>query len=188
MIAQLIIKCCWFRQNAKGAKEMKKILMTGFCGTSSEMLVKKAACKSLILPNDKVLDSWILLAELERQDYNYIFSFGQKPNIRDKIYIETTARNGKECLHTDFAYDKLRDTFEKENITVRISSYAGTSFCNALYWSALEYIRDKGLDVKIVFLHIPFWKNMTSSEVFCERILKGIENYCRAMQIAGIYP
>lgn len=161
---------------------MQKILMTGFYGTSSEVIVKKADCKSLVLPNDKVLDAQLLLAELDRHIYNYIFSFGQKPNIKDKIYIETTARNGSRSLHADFAYDKLQEAFEAEKIMARISDHAGTSFCNALYWNVLEYIRTQELETKIVFLHIPFCKNMTASEDFCERIRKGIENYCRKVQ------
>lgn len=57
------------------------ILLTGFCGTSSELLVKKANHKSLILPNDKILDSQILLEEISLQRYDYILSFGQKSNI-----------------------------------------------------------------------------------------------------------
>lgn len=153
---------------------MENILMTGFCGTSSELLVKKADCKSLILPNDKVLDSQILLAELVRQNYEYIFSFGQKPNIRDKVYLETTARNGSKCIQTDFAYDKLQDIFKAEKIYVRISDHAGTSFCNALYWNGLEYIHNQGLKTKMIFLHIPFSGNITAVGDFFDRILKGI--------------
>lgn len=133
--------------------------------------------KSLILPNDKVLDSKILLTEANRHAYKYIFSFGQKPNIKDKVYIETTARNGSRSFHTDFAYDKLREALEAEKIMVRISDNAGTSFCNALYWNALEYIRNQGLETKIVFLHIPFCKNMTAPGDFCEKIRKGIGNF-----------
>lgn len=162
---------------------MKKILMTGFRGTSSELLVKKAVCKSLVFPNDKVLDSQILLAEIDRHDYKYIFSFGQKPNIKDKVYIETTARNGNISSHTDFAYDKLQKALEMENIMVRISDNAGTSFCNTLYWNALEYIRVQESETKIIFLYIPFYKNMTTPEDFCERIQKGIETFCCTMQI-----
>ncbi|MDE7351611.1 MAG: hypothetical protein K2O06_00965 [Acetatifactor sp.] len=157
---------------------MKEILLTGFRGTSSEWLVKKADCKSLILPNDKILDAQILLSEIYLHDYKYIFSFGQKPNIRDKVYIETAARKGSRCLHTDFAYGKLQDTLRAENIIVHISDHAGTSFCNALYWNVLEYIHNRERKTKIIFLHIPFCKNMTSSEDFCERILKGIKKYC----------
>lgn len=159
---------------------MKKILMTGFGGTSSEILVKRAACKFLVFPNDKVLDAQILLTELERHDYKYIFSFGQKPAVKDKVYIETTARNGSRYIHTDFTYDKLQDALRTENVEVHISDYAGTSFCNALYWNVLECIREQELETKMVFLHIPFWKNMRAPEDFCERIRTGIENYCRA--------
>lgn len=156
---------------------MNEILLTGFCGTFSEVLVKMADCKLLILPNDKLLDSQILLAEIDRQSYKYIFSFGQKPNIKNKIYIETAARNGSECLHTDFAYDRLQDSLEAENLTVRISNYAGTSFCNALYWNVLEYIHSRELKTKMIFLHMPFRKNMTAAEDFCKRILNGVNRW-----------
>lgn len=161
-----------------GAKFMKEILLTGFCGTSSELIVNKAACKSPVLPNDKVLDSQIFLVQLGRHDYRYIFSFGQKPNIKDKVYIETTARNGSRSFYTDFVYDKLQEALKGEKISVRISDNVGTSFCNTLYRNVLEYICDKILETKMLFLHVPFCMNMTSPEDFCERIWKGIENCC----------
>lgn len=43
------------------------ILVTGFCGTSSETLVKKSKYKSLLLPNDKHVDSQIFLEEIMRE-------------------------------------------------------------------------------------------------------------------------
>lgn len=156
---------------------MTGIVLTGFRGTSSELLVKKSDCKWLILPNDKVLDTQIFLSEVERQDYEYIFSFGQKPNIRDKVYIETAARNGNRCHHTDFAYEKLKDALEAENIAVRISDNAGTSFCNALYWNVLDYFHNREQKTKIIFLHIPFCKNITKTEDFCKSILKVISDF-----------
>lgn len=152
------------------------ILLTGFGGTSSEELVKRADCRTLMLPNDKVLDSRLVLAELDRHSYAYIFSFGQKPNIRDKVYLETVARNGSECIHTDFAYCKLQKALKAEHIAVQISDHAGTSFCNALYWNVLEYIRDKGLKTRMIFLHIPFFQNMTAAGEFMEKIRKAIGN------------
>lgn len=155
------------------------VLLTGFRGTASELLVKRADCKSLILPNDKGLDGQILLAELERQDYGYVFSFGQKPNIRDKVYLETTARNGDSCFHTDFAHGKLQAALRAQGVTVRISDFAGTSFCNALYWNGLEYLRNRELSTKMLFVHIPFLRNVTAVEDFFERILKGIAGYAQ---------
>ena len=147
------------------------ILLTGFRGTSSELLVKKANYKSLILPNDKIIDSNILLGEISLQEYDIIFSFGQKPGIKDKIYIETTARNVDACINTNFQYDKLKDILELNNIPVRSSSNAGTSFCNALYWNGLSYIYNQCLDTKMIFLHIPFYKNIVDPELFFKRIL-----------------
>lgn len=152
------------------------ILLTGFCGTSSEILVKKANYKSLILPNDKIIDSQILLREISLQKYDYVLSFGQKPNIKDKIYFETTARNADNCINTNFEYTKLKSALESNNIPVRISGNAGTSFCNALYWNGLRYIYSECLDTKMIFLHIPFCKNITDSEWFFSRIMTAIEN------------
>lgn len=100
------------------------------------------------------------------------------PNIKDKVYIETTARNGSRSFYTDFVYDKLQEALKGEKISVRISDNVGTSFCNTLYRNVLEYICDKILETKMLFLHVPFCMNMTSPEDFCERIWKGIENCC----------
>lgn len=151
------------------------ILLTGFGGTSSELLVKKASHKSLILPSNKIVDSQLLIEEIRLRKYDYIFSFGQKPNIKDKLYIETTAKNMAKRLDTNLEYDKLKNSFEKNRLSVHISDNAGTSFCNALYWNGLNYIYNKGIDTRMIFIHIPFCKNITDSERFYNRILTGIE-------------
>jgi len=158
----------------KGIIMAINILLTGFCGTSSEPLVKQADDRSLILPNDKRMDSEILVEEISLQAYDYIFSFGQKPNIKNKIYLETTARNKESCINTNLEYNKLKSALESNNIPVQLSNHAGTSFCNALYWSGLNYIYSHKLDTKMVFLHIPFCKNITDPRVFFHQILTAI--------------
>lgn len=154
------------------------LLLTGFYGTSSELLVRKANHKSLLLPSDKVIDSQILLSELRQQTYDYILSFGQKPNIKDKIYLETTARNANNCIQTNFQYCKLKNALESENIPVRTSDHAGTSFCNALYWNGLNYICNKKSNTKMIFVHIPFCKNIADCEMFFDRIITAIHSFC----------
>lgn len=151
------------------------ILLTGFGGTSSELLVKKASYKSLILPSNKIVDSQLLIEEIRLRKYDYVISFGQKPNIKEKLYIETTARNMAKRLDTNLEYDKLKSAFENNKLSVHISDNAGTSFCNALYWNGLNYIYNTGIDTKMIFIHIPFCKNITDSEGFFNRILTGIE-------------
>ncbi len=154
-----------------------QILLTAFRGTSSELLVKAANYKSLLLPNDKVMDSRLLLQEIGAQSYDYIVSFGQKPNIKDKVYLELTARNAGGEQDTNFEYDRLKRALEANTIPVRISHRAGTSFCNALYWSGLHYLSRSGLRTKMIFLHIPFYENCSEPEAFFERILAAIENF-----------
>lgn len=151
------------------------ILLTGFGGTSSELLVKKANYKSLILPSNKIVDSQLLIEEIRLRKYDYIISFGQKPNIKDKLYIETTARNMAKRLDTSLEYNKLKTVFENNKLSVHISDNAGTSFCNALYWNGLNHIYNNGMDTKMIFIHIPFCKNITDPEGFYNRILAGIE-------------
>lgn len=152
------------------------VLLTGFCGTSSELLIKKASCESIILPNNKIADSQLLIEKISLRRYHYVFSFGQKPNIKNKLYIETTARNMAARIHTNFEYDKLRKVFGANDLSVQISDNAGTSFCNALYWNGLNYIYDKGIGTKMIFIHIPFCKNIADSEWFFDRILTVVEN------------
>jgi Pyrrolidone-carboxylate peptidase (N-terminal pyroglutamyl peptidase) len=154
------------------------LLLTGFRDTSAELLVKKAKYTSLLLPSSKVIDSQLLIEELRQQKYKYIFSFGQKPNIKDKLYLETTARNMPDRLNTNFAYIRLASAFSENNLSVKISNNAGTSFCNSLYWNGLSYIYNTAIDAKMIFLHIPFCKNITDSERFFHQILTAIEHFC----------
>ena len=149
----------------------RNILLTGFRGTSAELLVKRLnEYKVLLLPNDKVKDSELLIGTMSEIMFDYVVSFGQKPNIKDKVCIETTAQNEGKLLYTDFDCDKLKSMFEQNDIPVKISHNAGTSFCNALYFNGLEFIRENGLDTKMVFIHIPFEKNITDINSFCEGI------------------
>ena len=72
-----------------------KVLLTGFRRSSAEQLINKSnGFDTLILPNDKVKDSEKLFNALADGKYDYVFCFGQRPIIKNKIHIETTARNG----------------------------------------------------------------------------------------------
>lgn len=80
-----------------------RVLLTAFRGSSAEQLIKYAnGFDTLFLPNDKVKDSEKLIKKISDDTYDYVFSFGQRPNIKDKVHIETTARNGITSVETDF--------------------------------------------------------------------------------------
>lgn len=91
-----------------------KILLTAFCGTSTEQLIKHTRnYKTLFLPNDKIKDSEKLIETISNEKFDYIISFGQRPNIKDKVHIETTAKEGELQISTDFNCDRLKLLFEK---------------------------------------------------------------------------
>ncbi len=155
----------------------KSILLTVFRGTSAELLVKDVKdFETLLLPNDKVLDSELLIEMITKSDYDYIIAFGQRPNIKDKVHIETTARDGELCQKTDFEFGLLQQAFIQNDIPAKLSENAGTSFCNRLYWNCLRYLAEnqRNRKARMVFVHIPFEKNISDFGVFKERIIRAI--------------
>lgn len=147
--------------------ENKQVLLTAFRGTSAELLIKnQAEYKTLLLPNDKVKDSEKLIEVLSKGRFDYVISLGQRPNITDKVHIETTAKDGKMRIDTAFDCERLRTLFEQNGIEASLSHNTGTSFCNRLYWGGLKYIADNSLSAEMVFVHVPFLKNITEFEAF----------------------
>ena len=156
-------------------EQKKKILLTAFRGTSSEALIENVTeYEILLLPNDKVKDSQTLMEAISKEHFDYVISLGQRPNIKDKVHIETIARDGADSLHTDFDCEGMRLLFEEQGLSAKLSQNAGTSFCNQLYWSGLCYISERQPEMKMVFVHIPFEKNITNFQCFRERFLRVI--------------
>ena len=152
-----------------------KVLLTGFRGSSAEQLIEKPnGFDTLILPNDKVKDSEKLINVIADEKYDYVFGFGQRPIIKNKVHIETTARNGISSVETDVDCEQLQKLFESNGITAKISYNAGTSYCNCLYYNGLNYIQQNNLKTKVVFIHIPFSKNIDDTDSFFTRIIDTI--------------
>lgn len=156
-------------------KVCNKVLLTAFSGTSAEALVQGRKHRLLLLPNDKVKDSELLLETISQESFDYIICFGQRPNIKNKVHIETTAKVGELCMDTKFDCSWLQSVFEQKGIDAKISGNAGTSFCNQLYFNGLRYINQSGLNTKMFFVHIPFLKNVDDFEGFREKTFEVIE-------------
>jgi len=156
----------------------KRILLTAFCGTSAELLVNGVELDSqyqvLYLPNDKIKDSELLIEALQQEQFDYVISLGQRPNIKDKVHIETSARKGGDVLVTAFECERLKRCLEQNGLPVKISDNAGTSYCNELYWNGLRYILEKKLDTQMVFLHVPFEKNILDLKQFVDEVKGGL--------------
>ena len=113
-----------------------KILLTAFCGTSAELLVNglelDSQYKVLYLPNDKIKDSELLTEALKQERFDYVIGFGQRPNIKDKIHIETRARQDEIYLNTAFECTGLKKAFENNGLDTKLSGNAGASFTRNL--------------------------------------------------------
>lgn len=151
------------------------ILLTAFRGTSAELLIKNATeYEPLFLPNDKIEDSRKLIDVIASGQFDYVVSFGQRPNIRNKVHIETTAKEGEQHIITDFDFNALKDIFSEKGISAKISDNAGTSYCNQLYFNGLRYIFQNQPNMKMIFIHIPFARNITDFALFRKQIFEVI--------------
>lgn len=149
-----------------------RVLLTAFRGSSAEQLIKYAnGFDTLVLPSNKVKDAEKLINKIADGTYNYIFSFGQKPNIKNKVHIETTARNGVTYVETDFDCEQLQKLFESNGVVAKISHNAGTSYCNSLYFNGLSYTQKNKIETKMVFVHIPYLKNIDNLDSFFEKVI-----------------
>lgn len=154
---------------------MGSILLTAFQGSSAELLIKDTKNYSiLMLPNDRIKDSEKLISAILKTKPDYVVSFGQRPNIKNKIHIETTAKDSEILINTNFDCDRLLCLFEQNGIIAQISHNAGTSFCNQLYLNVLKYIFQNDIHTKMVFIHIPFMKNISDFDSFGKKILDTI--------------
>ena len=159
-----------------------RILLTGFTHSSAEQLL--ALCPNydiLYLPNDKHLDAVLLKKQLLKIRYDLVLCIGQKPNMKDRVSIETQAKRADKIVVTDVNCEELVKLFIHHGISAKLSDNAGTSYCNALYWNGLQFIRQTGIDVKMVFIHIPYEKNIGDFIAFGNSFL----NVLKALKTGG---
>ena len=157
-----------------------ELLLTAFVGTAAEELGKGIeGCTVLLLPNDKKADGVLLRGELVRKRYDIVLALGQKPRIRDRIFLETEAGSRGKRLQTTADVEELKKVLEKAGFVVCLSRSPGTSFCNALYWAGLEYIKENRLPIGMAFLHVPFLEGITDLPRFGEEFLSAVQEIRR---------
>lgn len=166
----------WCVRNGLVKPRTPKFLLTAFKGTSSEKVIGcfDEAYRRLILENDKVNSAEQLISEMEKDRFDYVISFGQKPVIKDKIYVECSGRLGDTTYETGFDIIRLVSALKNYGFSVHISNNAGTSYCNHLYARGLEYILERLYMGNMVFIHIPFEKNISDIKDFSDRLIKAI--------------
>ena len=152
----------------------KKLTILAFKNTSAELLVKGMDFPTALLPSDKIKDSEIARAEIEKADI--VICFGQKPQIKNKICLEMIAKNQGEIIKTNLDIESLKHLLETNNIIYTESYNPGTSYCNLVYWNSLNYIKAKELNCRFLFIHIPFEKNIDKILALQEKLKIVINN------------
>ena len=143
---------------------MNKLLCIGFKGNknSSKVLLdnlsQNKSIDCLYIDNDFEKSENQLKDKIKGNNYDVIFAFGQKPVIKS-IYIEKLGKNGFEKLETNYNYFGLKDFLDKY-YRIKISENAGKYLCNNIYYKGLKYIYENKLKAKMVFIHIPYIKNI----------------------------
>lgn len=145
-----------------------KILYTAFKGNNnaSKILLDNISCQKedkLYITNSYKTSKKELLDKIKEEKYDLIISFGRAPLRKNTIKIETQAR--KEIIYkTQFDYIPLKEKLKEENYKVVISSNAGHSYCNHIYYEGLKYIEENHRNSQMIFIHIPKMKNIDSIE------------------------
>lgn len=158
-----------------------KILLAAFRGTSSEKLISCFGSEyhKLILENHKEKSVEQLINLLNSNDFDYVISFGQKPVIRDKVYIELMGRIGGTSYKTNFDTGRLVNALNCFDFSVHISNNAGTSFCNNIYAHGSKYIEENACKARMVFIHVPFEKNISDFDDFSGKLIKAIDGFVK---------
>lgn len=142
-----------------------KMLLAGFKGdnNSASVLLGKMypehTVKKLYLENDFSICKGQIEQSLRIENYDYIIAFGQKPVIK-AIYIETIGRGIVGEHITAFNYSGLKAHLEGNGYRVKISDNAGNYLCNHIYFSGMDYIAKNGLSTQMIFIHLPYLKNI----------------------------
>lgn len=162
------------------------MLIAAFENTSAQRLADTmdGAYPVIALRNSKTESVSQLFAAMDRYQPEQVICLGQKPVIRDKIYIELTGRLDGREYHTDFDCKQLAEALSQHGLDVRFSCRAGTSYCNHIYACGMKHVLENSRRERLVFIHIPFEKNISDLSAFSEKFRRGIAHFagCREKQ------
>ncbi len=134
----------------------RRLLVMAFEGrdNSAHVLLDKLALKSggekLALKNSFLFCTNQLVQKLEDHTYERIVAFGQKPIIKNKIYIETVAQMDKDIVKTDYDYDGLAKYLNKNGYRTVVSKNAG-NYLVTIFYTGLNIFKQR-LDTKMIFV------------------------------------
>lgn len=152
-----------------------KILAAGFKGrfNSSKILLDRLdGVEKLYLENDKRKSCEQLHYATGKGKFDRIIIFGQKPLIKDKLSIELVAKRDlkmkcENCaseITTRFDYKEMVNALKVNGISYSFSKRAGNSYCNNIYYFALQEVERENPHISSLLVHVPVLKNFASLE------------------------
>lgn len=119
-----------------------------------------------------------ILSEIEKlfseKHYDYVILFGQKPLIRS-LFIELCCKINDDVLETNFPLEKLMEDLKENHIKYKLSRRTGNSYCNFLYYHTLKYLKERQIDTKVIFIHLPYQDKFREFSSLVEIINKYLE-------------
>lgn len=131
----------------------------------------------LCVPTEFYRSSQIVIDAIHDFNPDYVLLIGQAGNARH-ILIERVAINiddaripdnnhiqpidhpislfGPTAYFSTLPIKKLKDALNQKNVPAEISNSAGTYVCNHLMYSVLHEIKQRDLNIKAGFIHVPF--------------------------------
>jgi len=163
-----------------------KILVTGFTGetNSAKILLDKIMTENkLYLENDNNISEKQLEKELIK-GYDYLIMFGQtRKTTNDEIstlkvmniIFETLACKENIKYLADWNFNFMKSHFCAAGYDVFISEDAGIYLCNNIYFHALKLQDEIHLNLKSVFVKIPYYENIVDIDHFANTITEYIK-------------
>lgn len=155
---------------------MKNIILAGFDGRNNpaRIITERAEldCTKLILPNNKEKSAELLLDTIRKANAVCVVMLGQKPAIKGKIAVESTAERCGNILHTPLDCTVTVQKIKESGYNAYISKGCGTSYCNHIYYECLQS------GTPCIFLHVPTMNNIPDMTA----IAKAVEGYMERLE------
>ncbi len=158
---------------------MHQILLTSFTtwlphqesNASDDLLLEVAKLDSLSLslnflrqlPVDVAQASDRVFAKINELQPDSIICCGMAES-RTRLSVESCAACGTTFLKTSVSLEKLLTG----STATEISHDAGKFVCEGLYYSVLNYLQERQLNSRCVFIHVPILTPENSSEVMAD--------------------
>lgn len=160
----------------------KRILLTSFdiwlphqqSNSSDDLLIEVGKLNSLAhdftflrqLPVDVQLASSQVKAKIDELKPNYIICCGMAES-RKKLSVEKIASYAENILQTTVDLEQL----VAEATAIEISHDCGKFVCEGLYYSVLDYLRQRQLTVPCIFVHVPILTEENFGGIFADFLL-----------------